>query len=80
MSFEENAKKELEEIKNNLEVNTKKVQLIDEEIKDIKQKAEAKLKELTEEKNKLIQPILEDQGALNKLEKLLNIKTEIKSK
>tara|TARA_R100000329_G_scaffold130812_1_gene109945 strand:- start:459 stop:701 length:243 start_codon:yes stop_codon:yes gene_type:complete len=80
MSFEENAKKELEEIKNNLEVNTKKVQLIDEEMKDIKQKAEAKLKELTEEKNKLIQPILEDQGALNKLEKLLNIKTEIKSK
>ena len=80
MSFEENAKKELEEIKNNLEVNTKKAQLIDEEIKDIKQKAEAKLKELTEEKNKLIQPILEDQGALNKLEKLLNIKTEIKSK
>mgnify|MGYP003154736182 FL=1 len=80
MSFEENAKKELEEIKNNLELNTKRVQLIDEEMKDIKEKAEAKLKELTEEKNKLIQPILEDQGALNKLEKLLNIKTEIKSK
>tara|TARA_R100001163_G_C4888181_1_gene82417 strand:- start:124 stop:366 length:243 start_codon:yes stop_codon:yes gene_type:complete len=79
MSFEENAKKELEEIKNNLEVNTKRVQLIDEEIKDIKEKAEAKLKELNEEKNKLIQPILEDQGALNKLEKLLNIKTEVKS-
>ena len=79
MSFEENAKKELEEIKNNLEVNTKRVQLIDEEIKDIKEKAEAKLKELNQEKNKLIQPILEDQGALNKLEKLLNIKTEIKS-
>ena len=80
MSFEENAKKELEEIKNNLELNTKRVQLIDEEMKDIKEKAEAKLKELTEEKNKLIQPILEDQGAFNKLEKLLNIKTEIKSK
>lgn len=79
MSLEENAKKELEEIKNNLEVNTKRVQLIDEEMKDIKEKAEAKLKELTEEKNKLIQPILEDQGALNKLEKLLNIKKEVKS-
>lgn len=79
MSLEEKAKKELEELKNNLEVNTKRVQLIDEEMKDIKEKAEAKLKELTEEKNKLIQPILEDQGALNKLEKLLNIKTEVKS-
>ena len=79
MSFEENAKKELEEIKNNLEVNTKRVQLIDEEMKDIKEKAEAKLKELSDERNKLIQPILEDRGALGKLEKLLNIKTELKS-
>lgn len=79
MSLEENAKKELEEIKSNLEVNTKRVQLIDEEIKDIKEKAEAKIKKLSDERTKLIQPILEDQGALNKLEKLLNIKTEVKS-
>tara|TARA_Y100000401_G_scaffold66306_1_gene52937 strand:- start:372 stop:614 length:243 start_codon:yes stop_codon:yes gene_type:complete len=79
MSIEENAKKELEEIKNNLEVNTKRVQLIDEEMKEIKEKAEAKLKKLSDERTKLIQPILEDQGALNKLEKLLNIKTEVKS-
>tara|TARA_Y100000361_G_scaffold144792_1_gene153226 strand:- start:374 stop:616 length:243 start_codon:yes stop_codon:yes gene_type:complete len=79
MSIEENAKKELEEIKNNLEVNTKRVQLIDEEMKEIKEKAEAKLKKLSDERTKLIQPILEDQGALNKLEKLLNIKTELKS-
>lgn len=79
MSLEENAKKELEEIKSNLEVNTKKVQLIDDEIKDIKEKAEAKIKKLSDERTKLIQPILEDQGALNKLEKLLNIKTEVKS-
>ena len=79
MSLEENAKKELEEIKSNLEVNTKRVQLIDEEIKDIKEKAEAKINKLSDERTKLIQPILEDQGALNKLEKLLNIKTEVKS-
>ena len=79
MSLEENAKKELEEIKSNLEVNTKRVQLIDEDIKDIKEKAEAKIKKLSDERTKLIQPILEDQGALNKLEKLLNIKTEVKS-
>jgi len=79
MSLEENAKKELEELKSNLEVNTKRVQLIDEEMKEIKEKAEAKIKKLSDERTKLIQPILEDQGALNKLEKLLNIKTEVKS-
>lgn len=79
MSIEENAKKELEEVKSNLEVNTKKAQLIDEEMKEIKEKAETKLRELTDEKNKLIQPILEDQGALKRLEKLLNIKIETKS-
>ena len=58
-----------DETKNRLDFNIAKLQMLEREIN-----------EKVEEKNKLMQPIIEDQGALKQLEKLIDVVVPVESK
>ncbi len=58
-----------EETKTRLDLNIAKAQMLDREIQ-----------EKVAEKNKLMQPIIEDQGALKQLEKLSDVVQTVESK
>ena len=58
-----------EETKTRLDLNIAKAQMLDREIQ-----------EKVAEKNKLMQPIMEDQGALKQLEKLSDVVEPVESK
>ena len=58
-----------EETKTRLDLNIAKAQMLDREIQ-----------EKVAEKNKLMQPIIEDQGALKQLEKLSDVVQAVESK
>ena len=58
-----------EETKTRLDLNIAKAQMLDREIQ-----------EKVAEKNKLMQPIMEDQGALKQLEKLNDVVQPLESK
>ena len=67
-------KKDIQQVKDQLDIEISKVQLLQQEIKDIKEAAEKEILEKQKEVNRLTQPILENQGYLKKqtamLEKL----------
>ncbi len=69
----------LQETKESLEFNTKKIEIIDKDIKQIKQEAEQKIIKLQNDRNLIIGQILKDQGGLEKLEKLINSNNKVKS-
>tara|TARA_Y100000401_G_scaffold1358_1_gene1063 strand:+ start:10288 stop:10488 length:201 start_codon:yes stop_codon:yes gene_type:complete len=58
-----------DETKTRLDLNIAKAQILEREIQ-----------EKVAEKNKLVQPIMEDQGALKQLEKLNDVVQPVKSK
>ena len=58
-----------DETKNRLDLNIAKAQMLEKEIQ-----------EKVAEKNKLMQPIMEDQGALKQLEKLSDVVQPVESK
>ena len=58
-----------DETKNRLDLNIAKAQMLEKEIQ-----------EKVAEKNKLMQPIMEDQGALKQLEKLSDVGQPVESK
>ena len=58
-----------DETKNRLDFNIAKLQMLEREIN-----------EKVEEKNKLMQPIIEDQGAVKQLEKLIDVVVPVESK
>ena len=58
-----------DETKTRLDLNMAKLQMLDREIQ-----------QKNAEKNQLMQPIIEDQGALKQLEKLVEVEENIKSK
>tara|TARA_R100000329_G_scaffold140160_1_gene122297 strand:+ start:347 stop:547 length:201 start_codon:yes stop_codon:yes gene_type:complete len=58
-----------DETKTRLDLNIAKAQMLDREIQ-----------EKVAEKNKLMQPIIEDQGALKQLEKLSDVEQPVESK
>ena len=58
-----------DEIKTRLDLNVAKAQMLEREIQ-----------EKVAEKNQLIQPIMEDQGALKQLEKLSDVVQAVESK
>ena len=58
-----------DETKNRLDFNIAKAQMLEKEIQ-----------EKIAEKNQLMQPIMEDQGALKQLEKLIDVVVPVESK
>ena len=67
-------KEDIKEVRNQLDIEIGKVQLLQQEIKEIKEVAEKQITEKQKEINRLTQPIIENQGYLKKqtamLEKL----------
>tara|TARA_Y100000114_G_C11519524_1_gene212829 strand:- start:111 stop:338 length:228 start_codon:yes stop_codon:yes gene_type:complete len=69
----------IKETKETLEFNTKKVEILDKDINQIKQEAEQKILKLQQEKNQIVGQIIKDQGGLEKLEKLINANNKVES-
>tara|TARA_R100001086_G_scaffold204402_1_gene120313 strand:- start:349 stop:576 length:228 start_codon:yes stop_codon:yes gene_type:complete len=69
----------IKETKESLEFNTKKIEIIDKDIKQIKEEAEQKISKLQQDRNQIIGQILKDQGGMEKLEKLINSNNKVKS-
>ena len=69
----------IKETKETLEFNTKKVEILDKDINQIKQEAEQKILKLQQEKNQIVGQIIKDQGGLEKLEKLINVNNIVES-
>ena len=65
-------KAEIAQIKEQLEIDIKKVSLLQQEIKEIKEQANAAINDKQTQINNATQPILENQGSLKKLTELLN--------
>ena len=65
-------KAEIAQIKEQLEIDIKKVSLLQQEIKEIKEQANAAINDKQTQINNATQPILENQGSLKKLKELLD--------
>ena len=68
---------EIQTIQEQLDIDIKKVSLLQQEIKDIQQQAQAAINEKQTQINNATQPIIENQGSLKKLKELKN-KLEVK--
>ena len=65
-------KAEIDVIKEQLEIDIKKVSLLQQEIKEIQEQANTAKTDKQKQINNATQPIIENQGALKKLTELLN--------
>ena len=70
----------IQETKENLELCTKKIEVLDKDIQEIKKEAEQKIAKLQQDRNQIVGQILKDQGGLEKLEELINAKDQVESK
>lgn len=69
----------IQETKQSIEFNTKKVEVLDKEIEEIKRVATKKIEKLQGERSQIIGQIIKDQGGVEKLEKLINADNKVKS-
>jgi len=70
----------IQETKESIEFNTKKVEILDKEIEEIKRVATKKIEKLQGERNQIVGQIIKDQGGVEKLEKLINANNKVESK
>jgi len=70
----------IQETKETLEFNTKKVEILDKDIEKIKSEATEKINKLQQDRNQIVGQIIKDQGGLEKLEKLINANNKVESK
>ena len=70
----------IQETKETLEFNTKKVEILDKDIEKIKNEATEKINKLQQDRNQIVGQIIKDQGGLEKLEKLINANNKVESK
>ena len=70
----------IQETKDSIEFNTKKVEIIDKDIEKIKSEATEKIKKLQNDRNLIVGQIIKDQGGIEKLEKLINADNKVESK
>ena len=69
----------LQETKESMEFNTKKIEILDKDIEQIKQEAQQKINKLQQDRNLIVGQIIKDQGGLEKLEKLINANNKVES-
>jgi FtsZ-binding cell division protein ZapB len=65
-------KGEIQKLEEQLQIDIKKVSLLQQEIKEIKEQANAAINDKQTQINNATQPILENQGSLKKLKELLD--------
>ena len=70
----------IQETKESIEFNTKKIEILDKDIEKIKSEATEKIQKLRNDRNQIVGQILRDQGGLEKLEKLINSNNKVESK
>ena len=70
----------IQETKESIEFNTKKVEILDKDIEKIKSEATEKIKKLQYDRNMIVGQIVKDQGGVEKLEKLINSYNKVESK
>ena len=70
----------IQETKQSIEFNTKKVEILDKDIEKIKSEATEKIKKLQYDRNMIVGQIVKDQGGVEKLEKLINSDNKVESK
>lgn len=64
-------KEEIKNLQEQLDIDLKKVSLLQQEIKEIQEQAQKNITEKQSQINNATQPILENQGALKKLKEIL---------
>ena len=69
----------IKETKESIEFNTKKIEVLDKEINQIKQEATKNIEKLNGERNQIVAQIIKDQGGIEKLEKLINAENKVES-
>tara|TARA_R100001163_G_C5013452_1_gene158598 strand:- start:495 stop:737 length:243 start_codon:yes stop_codon:yes gene_type:complete len=80
MNLEKQIQQKQKEIKENIDFNLKKVQLIEQESKQIQAEAQQKFNKLQQEKTQIVSQVLKDQGALEKLNELISTEDKVESK
>ena len=70
----------IQETKESIEFNTKKVEILDKDIEKIKSEATEKIKKLQYDRNMIVGQIVKDQGGVDKLQKLINADEKVESK
>ena len=70
----------IQETKQSIEFNTKKVEILDKDIERIKSEATEKIKKLQDDRNLIVGQIIKDQGGIEKLEKLINADNKVEAK
>ena len=70
----------IQETKQSIEFNTKKVEILDKDIEKIKSEATEKIKKLQYDRSMIVGQIVKDQGGVEKLEKLINADNKVESK
>ena len=69
----------LQETKESIEFNIKKVEILHKDIEQIKQEAQQKINQLQQDRNAIVAQIIKDQGGIEKLEKLINANNKVES-
>tara|TARA_Y100001938_G_scaffold150326_1_gene240721 strand:+ start:1179 stop:1409 length:231 start_codon:yes stop_codon:yes gene_type:complete len=69
----------IQETKESIEFNTKKLEIIDKDIEKIKSEAIKKVENLQNDRNQIVALIIKDQGGIEKIEKLINIENKVES-
>ena len=69
----------IKETKDSIEFNTKKIEIIDKDIEQIKTEATKKINKLQQDRNQIVAQIIKDQGGIEKLEKLINVQDKVES-
>ena len=70
----------IQETKESIEFNTKKIEILDKDIEKIKNEAQQKINKLQQDRNLIVGQIIKDQGGIEKLEKLINADSKVQSK
>ena len=80
MTLEKKLTEKVLTLKENLKVHEKKIDLIDKEIKDIKDEGNKKISELQQERTMIVTQVLKDRGAIEKIEEVFNVQNQVESK
>ena len=70
----------VKETKDSIDFNIKKLEILDKDIELIKQEAQQKINKLNQDRNQIVTQIVRDQGAVEKIEKLINTNNKVESK
>ena len=69
----------IKETTDSIEFNTKKIEILDKDIEQIKNEATEKINKLQQDRNLIVAQIIKDQGGVEKLEKLINTNNKVES-